>query len=82
MSTKKKIASAIGVIAFAAMASWNVYQSQQEVALSDLMLENIESLARDEIENYYNMHLEIYSSNCKICKDSGTWCNVHDQMPC
>ena len=41
----------IGVIAFAAIAvaaGWNYQQNKQEVELSDLALENIEALARDE----------------------------------
>ena len=41
----------IGVIAFAAIAvaaGWNYQQNKQDVELSDLALENIEALARNE----------------------------------
>jgi len=41
----------IGVIAFAAIAvaaDWNYQQNKQDVELSDLALENIEALARNE----------------------------------
>ena len=75
----------IGVISFAAIAvaaGWNYQQNKQEVELSDLALENVEALARNEIENYYDFHLVSYSSGCKICERDGTWCNVHDQVPC
>ena len=83
MNTKKKLLSVIGAIALAAVASWNVYQSRQEATLSDLMLENIESLARGEIENYYNFKLISYPGGCAICETPyPDWCNVHDQVPC
>ena len=41
----------IGVIAFAAIAvaaGWNYQQNKQDVELSDLALENIEAIARNE----------------------------------
>ena len=41
----------IGVIAFAAIAvaaGWNYQQNKQDAELSDLALENIEALARNE----------------------------------
>lgn len=82
MNTQKKIVSLFFVIALVAVSCWNVYQSKQQVTFSDLVLENIEALARNEIEDYYNFHLVSYSSGCKICEWGGTWCNVHDQEPC
>ena len=36
------------VSAFAMAAGYNVYSSQEEVKLSEMALENIEALARDE----------------------------------
>ena len=51
--------------------------------LSDLAMENVEALAQGEIENYYNFKLKSYDNGCKICKpETGSWCNVHDQVPC
>ena len=85
MNTKKKLLSVVGAIALAAVASGNVYQSRQEATLSDLMLENIESLARGEIEILYGFELVSYpSTGCKICERTGNIgpCNVHDQVPC
>ena len=82
INTKKKLLSVVGAIALAAVASWNVYQSRQEATLSDLMLENIESLARGEIETLYDFHLERYTSGCVVCERGGTSCDVHAQEPC
>ena len=59
------------------------YQQNKEVELSDLAMENVEALAQGEIENYYNFKLKSYDNGCKICKpETGSWCNVHDQVPC
>lgn len=79
---KKKMIGAVFAIALAAVSSWNIFQSRQDVTLSDLMIENAEALARNEIENYYNFHLVSYTSGCKVCESSGKWCNVNDQEPC
>jgi len=76
----------LGVIAFAAIAAaagWNYQQNTNEVQLSDLALENVEALARDETicTNCQGFVLETNGS-CKICvRGSGT-CNIHDQEPC
>lgn len=44
----KKYILGIAVIATAAIAGWNYQQNQESVELSDLALENVEALARDE----------------------------------
>lgn len=36
-----------------------------------MALENVEALARNEIENYYDFHLVSYDSGCKICEREG-----------
>lgn len=78
----KKILFSVAVIATIAIAGWN-YQQNKEVELSDLAMENVEALAQGEIENYYNFKLKSYDNGCKICKpETGSWCNVHDQVPC
>ena len=45
---KKKFLGAIAFIAIAVAAGWNYQQSQQESELSDLTLDNVEALARNE----------------------------------
>ena len=42
------------VSAFAMIAGYNVYSSQEEVKLSEMALENIEALARDETSKGYS----------------------------
>ena len=44
----EKIILSVAVVATAAIAGWNYQQSKQEVELSDLALENVEALARNE----------------------------------
>lgn len=44
----KKIIFTVAIIATAAIAGWNYQQNKQSVELSDLALENVEALARDE----------------------------------
>ena len=78
----KKILFSVAVIATVAIADWN-YQQNKEVELSDLAMENVEALAQGEIENYYNFKLKSYESGCEICQPhNGSWCNVHDHVPC
>ena len=77
----KKYIISMMAVATVAIAGWN-YQQNKEVELSDLAMENVEALARNEIENYYDFHLVSYPSGCVICERNGTWCNVHDQVPC
>ena len=45
---KKKILKAAFVAAFAMIAGYSVYNSQKDVALSDVALANVEALARGE----------------------------------
>lgn len=45
---KKKLISAAFVVAIALTAGYNVYTSQNKVALSDLALDNVEALASGE----------------------------------
>ena len=76
----------IGVIAFAAIAAaagWNYQQNKHEVKLSDLALENVEALARDEIicTNCQGFVMKT-SGSCKICERGSGTCNIHDQEPC
>lgn len=42
---KKKVIGIIAVLAIAAVAGYNVYTSQNNVKLSDLVLNNVEALA-------------------------------------
>lgn len=42
---KKKVLGVIAVVAVAAIAGYNVYTSQNDVKLSDLVLSNVEALA-------------------------------------
>lgn len=49
----KKSILAIAVIATAAIAGWNYQQNQESVEMSDLTLENVEALARNEISSGY-----------------------------
>ena len=51
MNMKKNYLKIALVSAFAMAAGYNVYSSQEEVKLSEMALENIEALARDENEN-------------------------------
>lgn len=44
---KKKIIGLIAIVAIAVVAGYNVYTSQNDVMLSDLVLNNIEALAFD-----------------------------------
>jgi hypothetical protein len=45
---KKRILSILFVAAIAIAAAWNYSQNQDEVALSDVALENVEALANGE----------------------------------
>jgi hypothetical protein len=50
MNNKFKILSIVCVVAVAIAAVWNLAQSHNEVALSDLVLENVKALARESDE--------------------------------
>ena len=51
MNLRKRIISTIFVIALIAVSATNIYQNHQDVAFSDLALENINALADPENEN-------------------------------
>ena len=45
---KKKFVCGIAVVVIAVVAAWNVSQSKNEMALTDVALANVEALAGDE----------------------------------
>lgn len=45
---KKKFIYAVAIVVLAAVAGWNYQQNQEQVAMSDLTLDNIEALASGE----------------------------------
>ncbi|MEY8687492.1 NVEALA domain-containing protein [Bacteroides sp. AN502(2024)] len=49
---KKKIMGIIAIVVVATVAGYNVYTSQNNVRLSDLVLANIEALANDGESGY------------------------------
>ena len=86
MKTKKRIGVALSVIMMALTAGWNVYQSRNEVDLSDLTLENMEALASGETSHCmicqgFEM---VNAGDCRICKLTGenVVCYVQEQVPC
>ncbi|MBE6301166.1 MAG: hypothetical protein E7085_04830 [Parabacteroides distasonis] len=86
MKTKKRIGVALSVIMMALTAGWNVYQSRNEVDLSDLTLENMEALASGETSHCmicqgFEM---VVSNNCSTCVLVGgnVVCHVQEQVPC
>ena len=60
---KKNILKATLVVAFALIAGMNVYNAQQSDIMFDLVLANVEALARNEISNCDNG-----------CWDNGSGC--------
>ena len=60
---KKNILKATLVVAFALIAGMNVYNAQQSDIMFDLVLANVEALARNEISNCDN-----------DCWDNGSGC--------
>ena len=54
------------VSAFAIAAGYNVYNSQEEVKLSEMALENIEALARNE-------------NQTQTCTRAVAWANCYDR---
>ena len=75
----KKLIRMTLVTAFVFAAGYSVYQSQKEVTLPDLILENVEALARSEIENYHGFFLDHKSNGCNVCERGSGICNVHSQ---
>jgi uncharacterized Rmd1/YagE family protein len=47
---KKIFLYLVAVVAITAVAVWNVSQSKNETALTDVALENVEALAGEEVE--------------------------------
>ncbi|MDR1340075.1 MAG: NVEALA domain-containing protein [Prevotellaceae bacterium] len=64
---KKKILIFVSVAVISAASGWNFSQNRNEVALSDMALENIEALADETIGGgsfcYCVMHIPCFSSN-------------------
>ena len=60
---KKKIFSVALVAVMGLIAGWNVMQSENEVALSDLALSNVEALVRSEADPDWNGFRLAYPSS-------------------
>ncbi len=67
---KKYIIRTAFVAAFALMAGYNVYTSQQEKTMSDLALANVEALADEEIGNGIWI-VTVYSPSHWKCDPNG-----------
>ena len=76
---KKKLISAAFVVAIALTAGYNVYNSQNKVALSDLALDNVEALASGESSPNDCIHLcnEDFRYTCII-----DWKNGSELITC
>lgn len=61
---KKNFLAIVGGVLLVVMAVFNVYQSRNQVKLSELALENIEALARDESDG---------GKPCTIVKYDEVW---------
>lgn len=51
---KKTILGATFIVAFALMAGYGIYASQQKVEMSDLAMANVEALAHNEATGAHN----------------------------
>lgn len=63
---RKKVFAILIVAVVAIFSSYNIYQSQNAVALSDLALDNVEALAGCEIDGWFG-HFEyrvFFMSSC------------------
>ena len=67
---KKNIIRTAFVAAFALMAGYSVYTSQQEKTMSDLALANVEALADEEIGNG-TWIVTVYSTSRWKCDPNG-----------
>ena len=68
----KKIVKIAFVAAFAAIAGYGVYANQKAEAMSDLMLANVEALARGESSSDCNTYCQPdYRYTCYISWGSG-----------
>lgn len=61
---KKKFIAAMIAVVVAVFAGYNIYQSQNTVALSDLALANVEALADGESSS--DCHATICNKSCKV----------------
>ena len=74
----KKFFGVIAFVAIATAAGWNYQQNKQSVELSDLALENVEALARNEDDKngalWSNEAGTVYccgNGNVRNCDESG-----------
>jgi len=65
---KKKIFSVALVAVIGLIAGWNVMQSENEVALSDLALSNVEALVRSEADPDWNHHKLAFKNGKQFCE--------------
>lgn len=70
---KRKILSVMVVAAVAALASYNVYMSKNDVKLSNLALNNVEALANSNEGGDSNCHRETTTWQCTYWA-SGSLC--------
>ena len=68
---KKKVLGVIAVVAVAAIAGYNVYTSQNDVKLSDLVLSNVEALAN--VKEGGNECIGCVYTRLQICRTLGDW---------
>ena len=66
---KKKVLGVIAVVAVAAIAGYNVYTSQNDVKLSDLVLSNVEALANAKEGG--NECIGCVYTRLQICRSGG-----------
>ena len=59
---KKKVLGVIAVVAVAAIAGYNVYTSQNDVKLSDLVLSNVEDRKSTRLNSSHNRESRMPSS--------------------
>ena len=69
---KKKVLGVIAVVAVAAIAGYNVYTSQNDVKLADLVLSNVEAVAN--AKGGGNECIGCVYIRLKICLTLGAWC--------
>lgn len=68
---KKNILKLVFASAFAFVAGYSVYTSQQKVEMSDLAMANVEALARNEGGIQECVGCVVTSNN--LCKTYGDW---------
>ena len=68
---KKKVLGVIAVVAVAAIAGYNVYTSQNDVKLSDLVLSTVEALANAKEGG--NECIGCVYTRLQICRTLGDW---------